>query len=86
MPLSCIIQKEVQVQMEETLTYNIPVPNGTYTVRTHHAELWFGYAGPAGAIGNRVFDIFIEGNLVQNDFDMYAEGIGNGLSISLYRA
>ena len=63
-----------------TLTYDIPVANGTYTVRTHHAELWFGYNGPAGAVGNRVFDIFIEGNLVQDDFDMYAEGVGNGLS------
>ena len=62
------------------LTYNIPVPNGTYTVRTHHAELWFGYQGPTGTVGQRVFDIFLEGNLVKDDFDMYDEGVGNGLA------
>ncbi|SDL10100.1 Por secretion system C-terminal sorting domain-containing protein [Catalinimonas alkaloidigena] len=54
-----------------TLSYAIPVPNGQYTVRTHHAELYFGHNGPAAQAGQRVFDISLEGTLVDNDLDLF---------------
>lgn len=55
----------------EFLEYNIPVPNGIYTVQTFHNELWFGKGGPSSAKGRRVFDINIEGGLVEGKFDMF---------------
>ncbi|MEK6482170.1 kelch repeat-containing protein [Catalinimonas sp. 4WD22] len=58
-----------------SLTYNIPVSNGKYTVRTHHAELYFGYKKP-NAPGNRVFDISLEGQLVKEKVDLFEEGVG----------
>ncbi|WP_218127111.1 malectin domain-containing carbohydrate-binding protein [Catalinimonas alkaloidigena] len=63
--------ERVSAQDNGTLTYAIPVANGRYTVRTHHAELWFGHAGDAARADQRVFDIYLENNLVENDLDMY---------------
>lgn len=57
----------------KSLTYTIPVDNGTYRVRTFHNELWFGLGGPSGQPGQRVFDIMIEDSLVRDDFDLYLE-------------
>lgn len=57
----------------QVLYYFIPVDNGTYRVRTFHNELWFGQQGPVAQKGQRVFDIFIEGALVKDDFDLYLE-------------
>ncbi|MDU8945522.1 malectin domain-containing carbohydrate-binding protein [Ovoidimarina sediminis] len=49
--------------------YDIPVENGIYTVRIHFAEIWQG----AFSIGARVFDLYLEDQLVLNDLDIYAE-------------
>jgi hypothetical protein len=43
--------------------YNIPVSNGTYLVRLHFAETWFGVT-KEGSIGKRVFSVVAEGNAV----------------------
>jgi parallel beta-helix repeat protein len=51
----------------------IPIENGMYTVKTYHNELWFGTYGPPSAIGNRVFDISIEGKTLKRGFDLFAE-------------
>lgn len=59
-----------------TLTYQIPVPNGSYAVRTHHAELYYGFNGRVARAGRRIFDIFLEEEMVRNDLDLYAEGVG----------
>jgi hypothetical protein len=56
-----------------TLIYTIPVPNGTYTVKTYHNELWFGKSGPSASAGRRVFNISLEGKLVKGNFDIYVE-------------
>src|SRR5690606_16205451 len=55
------------------LNYSIPLPNGMYTVQTHHNELWFGHKGPSASAGRRVFDIRIEGALVKDNFDIFVE-------------
>jgi PKD repeat protein len=57
----------------DSFAYNIPVENGTYRIRTFHNELWFGRGGPSAQAGQRVFDIFIEGILVKDDFDLFVE-------------
>ncbi|WBL41251.1 PKD domain-containing protein [Algoriphagus halophytocola] len=59
---------------QRAYNYAIPVPNGTYTVNLHFAEIYFGAngGGPAGT-GNRVFDVTLEGNLVLDNFDINAE-------------
>ncbi|WP_031427815.1 PKD domain-containing protein [Flavimarina sp. Hel_I_48] len=54
----------------ETLSYAIPVPNGTYRVQTYHNELWWG-KGRTGGAGKRVFDILIENDLVKDNFDIF---------------
>ncbi len=68
----------------EPLYYNIPVSNGTYTLTTHHNELWFGKDpdAPAAAAGNRVFDIEVEGQLVKNDFDIFVEANNQEISFT----
>jgi fibronectin type 3 domain-containing protein len=49
-----------------TFGYNIPVPNGTYTVRLHHAEIFHGATGGgAGGNGKRVFSVNFEGGAAE---------------------
>ncbi len=50
------------------LQYEIPVPDGEYLVLLHFAEAWPTAFNP----GIRVFDIEIEGALVDEDYDIYA--------------
>ena len=49
------------------LMYSFPVTNGNYIVNLYFAEIYF------TSVGKRVFDINIEGQLVQNDLDIYSE-------------
>ncbi|GEO19844.1 hypothetical protein CQA01_03780 [Cyclobacterium qasimii] len=56
------------------LAFEIPIENGTYTVKTYHNELYFGKGGTTAKAGNRVFDILVENELVQDDFDIYTQG------------
>ena len=56
------------------IRFEIPVPNGTYTVKTYHNELYFGKTGPSAAKGKRVFDITVEGKVVKSKFDLYSVG------------
>ncbi|MFO7822728.1 MAG: PKD domain-containing protein, partial [Cyclobacterium sp.] len=56
----------------KTLTYSIPVPNGVYLVSTYHNELYFGTSkGPSAQAGQRVYSIYLEGQLVREDFDLF---------------
>lgn len=50
------------------MQWTFDVPDGNYFVRLYMGN---GYAG-TGAVGQRVFDISMEGQLVQNDFDLVA--------------
>jgi hypothetical protein len=54
------------VRYAPTLTYNIPVVNGTYTVTLYFAEIYF------NALGQRVFNVSIEGQTVLQNFDIWA--------------
>ncbi|MEJ7769939.1 MAG: malectin domain-containing carbohydrate-binding protein, partial [Chitinophagaceae bacterium] len=46
------------------INYNLPVSSGQYTVILHFAEYYF------GAVGNRVFDVSLEGTRVLDNFDI----------------
>ncbi|WP_055392973.1 PKD domain-containing protein [Flagellimonas eckloniae] len=53
----------------EEMEYSFIVPNGDYTV-----NLYFGNSfDQTNEIGDRTFDIVIEGNVVENDFDIVAQ-------------
>lgn len=59
-----------------TIGYSIPADNGTYEVKLHFAELFWGLenqGGVAGGVGSRIFDIFIEDTLVLDDYDIFAD-------------
>ena len=54
--------------------YDIPVPAvGNYTVRLHFAEIYWGVDGGTGAPGERVFNVYVEGTKVLDQFDINAE-------------
>lgn len=57
-----------------SFSYNIPITNGTYNVKLHFAEIYWGApdGGSEGA-NNRVFDVTIENFVKMTDFDIYAE-------------
>jgi hypothetical protein len=50
------------------LDYVFAVPNGSYEVRLHFAETWSGIT----SAGQRVFDVFLEGQLALDDLDVFA--------------
>lgn len=57
------------------ISYDIPVTNGTYTVKLHFAEIYWGVAkrdaeGEEGGIGSRIFDVDIENTSILNNFDV----------------
>tara|TARA_R110001592_G_scaffold105579_3_gene296905 strand:+ start:180648 stop:185162 length:4515 start_codon:yes stop_codon:yes gene_type:complete len=71
------------IRFAENLTYNIPVENGVYRVKTYHIENYFGAAHPDGKPGLRVFDIFLQNQLVKNNLDLY-ELSGNKETILVF--
>lgn len=59
------------------LSYGIPVPDGTYTVKVLFAEIYFNQPK------QRLFDLFINGEEKENSLDVYGRvGINTGLLLS----
>ena len=66
--------KTFRYSRSQVMGYDIPLKNGEYTVRLHFAELWFGATdGGSGGSGNRVFDVRLEGQLAEDNLDVFAE-------------
>ncbi len=66
--------KTFRFSRSKQMSYDIPVPDGEYTVNLYFAELWFGAnGGGAGGVGKRVFDVRIEGELAEDDLDVFKE-------------
>jgi fibronectin type 3 domain-containing protein len=59
------------------LAYAFPVPSGNYTVKLHFVEHWSG----GQAVGKRVFDVFLENQLVLDNLDIFAEAGGYTLLV-----
>jgi hypothetical protein len=53
----------------EPMKYTFPLAEGSYTVRLHFAEIWYG----AYQVGGRVFNVSINGALVAENLDVFAE-------------
>lgn len=63
-------------------SYDFPVTNGTYQVKLHFAEIYFGSPGGGqGGTGKRVFDVNIEGDNSLVDFDITEEAGGAGTAL-----
>ena len=59
---------------EQEFAYNVPVPAGTYLVRLHFAEIYFGATGGGGGgTGQRIFDVTMEDNLILDNYDINAD-------------
>ncbi len=63
-------------QNEGPFSYDIPVENGTYTVKMHFAEIYWGvrkvgFEGTEGGVGSRIFDVDIEGRSILTRMDVF---------------
>ncbi|WP_418285061.1 malectin domain-containing carbohydrate-binding protein [Halorubrum sp. DTA46] len=59
----------------DSLSYSMPVEDGTYEVTLQFAEIWHGVDGgnAGGGEGDRVFNASVEGQQVLTDYDIYAD-------------
>jgi hypothetical protein len=56
--------------------YNIPVTNGTYTVKLYFAEIYWGVENPQmleGGEGSRIFNISMEDTEIFTGYDLFKE-------------
>ncbi|MBV8630610.1 MAG: hypothetical protein JOZ83_06770 [Silvibacterium sp.] len=61
-------------------SYAIPVPAGSYTLRLHFMESFFGPSAPSGmcwGAGCRVFDVTCNGEMLLRNFDIYQTAGGD---------
>ncbi|PNX89774.1 putative LRR receptor-like protein kinase [Trifolium pratense] len=61
--------------------YGFCLANGAYWVNLHFAEIMFPNDKSYHSLGRRVFDIYIQGNLVQKDFNIAEEVGGVGKKV-----
>ncbi len=59
------------------LKYHFSLPSGTYEIRLHFAETWFGIGGGIDCTGWRLFDIAIGGKVVARNLDVWKETGGD---------
>ena len=66
-----------------SFSYDVPVPNGLYTVVSYHNEVYFGNGDgrPPKRPGQRVFNIDIEGRRVKSNIDMHLENNGQPIEL-----
>jgi hypothetical protein len=63
---------------EGDFTYNIPLKPGTYELRLHFAETFYGPEGSGGGgEGSRIMTILANGQPLLNDFDVLADSGGD---------
>ncbi|WP_373517084.1 malectin domain-containing carbohydrate-binding protein [Pricia sp.] len=78
--------KTFRYSSSQVMGYDIPLNNAEYTVRLHFAELWFdATGGGSGGRGSRVFDVRMEGDLVEDDLDVYAKVGADALLTRTYK-
>ncbi|WP_149275268.1 malectin domain-containing carbohydrate-binding protein [Pareuzebyella sediminis] len=67
---------ENDVDVRGPFSYDIPVSNGTYTVKLYFAEIYWGVENPQGlegGVGSRIFNISMEGTPIFTAYDLYKE-------------
>ncbi|PIN04372.1 Serine/threonine protein kinase [Handroanthus impetiginosus] len=62
--------------------YALCLINGNYTVKLHFAEIMFTNDSTYSSLGRRIFDVYIQGNLVLKDFNIEnaAGGVNKGIT------
>ncbi|XP_021894970.1 probable leucine-rich repeat receptor-like serine/threonine-protein kinase At3g14840 [Carica papaya] len=84
---SVLSVKDPQLYMQARLSaitltyYGFCMGNGNYTVNLHFAEIVFTADKTFNSLGRRVFDIYIQGKLVQKDFNIADKAGGVGKAI-----
>ncbi|CAH0999301.1 hypothetical protein LEM8419_00599 [Neolewinella maritima] len=68
-PQALFAKERYDVGAAPEMEWTVDLPNGNYLVRLYMSN---GYSGTS-QIGKRIFDILIEGQLVQNDLDLVAQ-------------
>ncbi|WP_086543663.1 DUF4082 domain-containing protein, partial [Algoriphagus antarcticus] len=63
------------------IKYSIPVEVGVYTISTYHIEQYFGIVG-AQVVGARVFNVLIEGQVVQGAVDLVSLDGNNPIKLT----
>ncbi|XP_039687024.1 probable leucine-rich repeat receptor-like serine/threonine-protein kinase At3g14840 [Medicago truncatula] len=61
--------------------YGFCLVNGNYTINLYFAEILFTDDQTYGSLGRRVFDIYLQGKLVQKDFNIAEEAGGVGKKV-----
>ncbi|KAF9666671.1 hypothetical protein SADUNF_Sadunf16G0253000 [Salix dunnii] len=61
--------------------YGFCMGSGNYTVSLHFAEIMFTNDNTSSSLGRRLFDIYIQGKLVQKNFSIQNEASGVGKAI-----
>ena len=71
---SIYITERISMDDLGNFEYQIPITNGTYKLRLHFAEIFWGAPdGGAGGSNARVFDVDVEGAVELNDYDIFDE-------------
>ncbi|KAK1412112.1 hypothetical protein QVD17_33102 [Tagetes erecta] len=61
--------------------YGLCLMNGNYTVELHFAEIVFTQYDSSNIIGKRAFNVYVQGELKLNDFDIVKEAGGTGRAV-----
>jgi hypothetical protein len=69
------------------VSYDIPISNGTYTVKLHFAEIYWGEMKTdgnetLGGAGSRIFDVDIENGSILNNLDVFEVAGGSATAIT----
>lgn len=65
---------------QDKLAYTFDVPNGDYVVELYFAEPWIGTGGVSDATGRRVFDVAVNGEVVDKKLDIWKE-VGHDMAL-----
>ncbi|MFK7812035.1 MAG: malectin [Maribacter sp.] len=66
-------------------SYEIPIENGTYTVKFYFAEIFWGVTNPQmldGGASSRIFDMNLEEQDILNSFDIFTKAGGAATAIT----
>ncbi|XP_065009140.1 probable LRR receptor-like serine/threonine-protein kinase At1g07650 isoform X1 [Musa acuminata AAA Group] len=72
--------KDARISPVSLTYYGLCLLEGNYSVKLHFAEIKITNDG-YGSLGKRIFDIYIQGNLVWKDFNIRDEANGSGNAI-----
>ena len=75
-----------QTRREGTFSYDIPLPLGVYELRLHFAETLYGETNPAGGgETSRLFNIYVDGTEVLDQFDVICDAGANMADIRVFK-